>query len=306
MNTQFANPMRETPGFGLACRSMTAVAACALALLVQGCANPSYTITPEAHAKAAKAQPVAPKPEDFPALDKAVWKQGDFANLDNLRQMRTGMGKDQVRQLLGWPHFSEGLWGVSTWNYIFHFRTGKGAEFVTCQYMVRFNGDMLTEGMYWKGPDCELLLNPPQVRPVAVVPPPPPVARPAQKVTLGADGLFKFNGSSMDDLLPEGRNKLVRLAQDIRGNFKSVHYVLVTGHTDRLGSDAYNEVLSQARANTVRELLVQNGIDRKVIRTTGMGKRQPVSECAGSEKTTALVQCLQPNRRVELEIAGEQ
>ena len=307
MNTQLTTPTR---GSGFAPRSMTAAAVCALALLVQGCANPSYTITPEAHANAAKERPVGPKPEDFPAMDKAVWKQGSFPSLENLRQMRTGMGKDQVRQLLSWPHFSEGLGGVREWNYIFHFRTGTSADFVTCQYMVRFNDDVLSNGMYWKNPECALLVNPPEVRPVAVVvppPPPPPAApKPAHKVTLGADGLFRFDGSSLKDLLPEGRNKVERLAGDMRGNFKSIHYILVTGHTDRLGSDAYNETLSLARANTVRDLLVQHGIDRKVIRTSGMGKRQPVAECPGAAKTPELVGCLQPNRRVELEVSGEQ
>lgn len=277
---------------------------CAAALL-QGCANPSYLITAEGHANAAKEQPAVVRAEDFPALDRAVWKQGVFPNLENLRRMRAGMGKDQVRELLGHPHFSEGLWGAREWNYIFHFRTGKSADFATCQYMVRFNGDVLTNGLYWKNPECELLANPPEVKPVVAVAV-PPVVRPPQKVTLGADGLFSFDRAGPDDLLPDGRRKLERLAGDMRSNFKSIHYILVTGHTDRLGADGYNEALSLARANTVRDLLVQQGIDRKVIRTAGMGKRQPVVDCAGAVKTDALVSCLQPNRRVELEVAGEQ
>ena len=217
--------------------------------------------------------------------------------------MRTGMGKDQVRDLLGSPHFSEGLAGVKEWNYIFHFRTGKGPEFTTCQYMVRYDGDRLTQGMYWKDPGCAMLLDPPQVKPIPVA---APVVTPPQKVTLGADGLFRFGGGSLNDLAPEGRAKIERLAADIKRNFKRVHSIAVTGHTDRLGTASYNEALSLARANTVRDLLAQQGIERNAIRTAGMGARQPVVQCPGTAKTSALVSCLQPNRRVDIEVAGEQ
>ncbi|MGJ7494596.1 OmpA family protein [Variovorax sp. RT4R15] len=276
-------------------------------VVLGGCASPSYPITPHAHANAARENPPPPKDEDFPKLSTAKWEQGAFPSLEALRAMRTGMGKDQVRELLSWPHFSEGLGGVREWNYIFHFRTGKGPEYVTCQYMVRFNKDVLTSGMYWKGQGCAMLVDPPQVKPVpaAVVAPsvtPPPA--PVQKVTLGADGLFRFDGGAVGDLLPEGRTKIEHLATDIKRNFTQLHGIVVAGHTDRLGSESYNAALSLARANSVRDLLAQQSIDRKLIRTEGMGERQPVAQCPGTAKTPALVSCLQPNRRVEIEVVG--
>ena len=272
-------------------------------LAISGCASPGSSMAPQAQASAAKDMPQGPKAEDFPKLDSAKWKQGAFPRLEALRMMRTGMGKDQVRELLGSPHFSEGLAGVKEWNYIFHFRTGKGAEFVTCQYMVRYNGDRLTHGMYWKDPDCAMLVDAPQVKPMPMA---AAVATPPQKVTLGADGLFRFDGGALGDLMPEGRAKVEKLAADIKRNFKRVNSVAVTGHTDRLGTASYNEALSLARANTVRELLAQQGIDRNSIRTAGMGPRQPVVQCQGAAKTPALVSCLQPNRRVDIEVAGDQ
>lgn len=286
----------------LALRLLAALTLGGAALLLSACASPSYPITNEARANAAKETPAAPKAEDFPDMAQAKWQQGSFPSLEALRNMNTGMGKDQVRDLLSWPHFSEGLGGVREWNYIFHFRTGKGAEFITCQYMVRFNDDVLTNGMYWKNPDCALLVNPPTVRPLpaaAVAP------VPVQKATLGADGLFRFDGDKISDLLPEGKQKIETLASEIKRNFQSINYVLITGHTDRLGSEAYNEPLSLARANTVRDLMVQQGIDRKAIRTASMGKRQPVVNCPGTQTTPQLVSCLQPNRRVEIEVSGE-
>jgi len=280
-------------------RTMLAVATGAL-LVLQGCAlTPGAAINKEAQGRAASSTQV-PQAKDFPALDDAKWKQGAFPNIENLRKMNTGMSKDQVRELLGFPHFSEGLWGVREWNYIFHFRTGKGADYVTCQYMVRFNKDELTTGGWWKDPACAKWLEAPAM--VA----PAPIAAPApKKFTLSADGLFRFNGATSGDLKPEGHAQIERLATDLRT--RSVNSIVVTGHTDRLGSDAYNDALSKARANTVRDLLVKKGIDPKVIRATGVGKRQPVkTDCVGTRQTPELVECLAPNRRVELDVSGQQ
>ncbi|BEP68537.1 outer membrane protein assembly factor BamE [Variovorax sp. V35] len=284
-------------------RTLSAVALAALLAALQGCASPGAAIDKDAQARAAAEKPAAPRPEEFPVLDSAKWKQGAFPGTEKFQRVRPGMGKDQLRELLGWPHFSEGLWGVREWNYIFHFYTGKGSEHVTCQYMVRFNGSELMTGGWWKNPDCALLAQPPAATPI----PASTKLAPPQKVTLNADGLFRFDGASLTDLQPAGRTRLEHLAVELRNNFRSLHYIVVTGHTDRLGGDAYNEALSLERANTVRDLLVQQGLDRKLIRTAGMGKRQPVvSDCEGSRSTPALLQCLQPNRRVELDIAGEQ
>lgn len=240
----------------------------------------------------------------FPELKDSYLKTGDFIGPDHVRRVRPGLNKDQVRLELGNPHFSEGIFGVSEWDYAFNFHTGKGNEYVTCQMKVVFaraEGQYRVSSTHWKNPDCALLVQPPEVVPVAAA----PVLLPPQKVTLNADGLFRFDGSGPDDLLPEGRERVARLAADIGANFKLLHYVTVTGHTDRLGTDAYNQALSQARANTVRDLLVQAGIDRSKVRASGMGKRQPVvSDCEGTRATPELVRCLQPNRRVEIDVVG--
>lgn len=289
----------RTPVVGYA---LPLFAACVSAIVTIGCAAPSYTITPEMQARAAAERPAPPKESDFPALDSAKWRQGAFPSLEALRAMRTGMGKDQVRELLSFPHFGEGLGGVREWNYIFHFRTGAGPEYITCQYMVRFNADVLTNGMYWKGPGCADLLAPAAVaaRPTPPVVPPPPVV-PA-KTTLGADGLFRFDRSAEGDLLPDGRQRVERLAAALQG--RAFDQVVVTGHTDRLGSTAYNDALSLARAQTVRQLLVQNGVDAARVRAEGKGERQPVAHCAGTARTPELIACLQPDRRVEIEVVG--
>ena len=278
-------------------------AATATVALLAGCASPSYPITPEGHAKASSETPAAPGERDFPSIDSAKWQQGSFASVEALRAMRTGMGKDQVRTLLGWPHFSEGLFGVREWNYIFHFRTGAGPEFVTCQYMVRFNADVLSNGMYWKNPACAALVNPPEAKPAVAVAAPAAASR---KVTLAADGLFRFDRSALADLLPEGRSRVEALAAELQRKDRNLKGIVVTGHTDRLGSASYNDALSLARANTVRDLLVRQGIDGRLIRTAGEGERRPVVSCEGTHATPALVACLQPNRRVDIDVSAEQ
>jgi OOP family OmpA-OmpF porin len=240
----------------------------------------------------------------FPELQGSYLKTGDFVGPDHVRRVRPGLGKDQVRLELGNPHFSEGIFGVSEWDYAFNFYTGKGDAYVTCQFKVKFKqaeGQYRVDTTHWKDPDCALFVQPPEVVPVRS----PATLLPPQKVTLSADGLFRFDGSGPGDLLPEGRERIARMAADIQANVKVLHYVTITGHTDRLGMDSYNLALSQARANTVRDLLVQAGIDRAKVRASGMGKRQPVvSDCEGTQATPELVKCLQPNRRVEIEVVG--
>lgn len=81
----------------------------------------------------------------------------------------------------------------------------------------------------------------------------------------------------------------------------------VVGHTDRLGTEPYNAALSQRRADTVRELLVREGLDGTKVTAVGRGEKEPVTkDCQGVKANPALVQCLQPDRRVEIEVVGEQ
>jgi OOP family OmpA-OmpF porin len=82
--------------------------------------------------------------------------------------------------------------------------------------------------------------------------------------------------------------------------------LLVNGHTDRLGTASYNQALSEQRANAVRTYLVQSGIPAKDVRATGYGKTRPVTtpqQCQG-QSGTALIRCLQPDRRVDVEVSG--
>lgn len=225
---------------------------------------------------------------------------GTFPNLDNLRAVKPGITKDQLYDLLGRPHFREGMGGVREWDYLFNFR-GAGEGVTTCQYKVIFDKEYKGQSFHWQPSSCSSVLAG-QPQPVMLVPAPPKV----RKVTLEADGLFRFDGGQASDLLPEGRRKIEALANEIKRDFKSLKQVKVTGHTDRIGTSAYNDALSLTRANTVKELLVQQGIDARAIRTEGAGERNPVVNCPGAEASEEVVRCLQPNRRVDIEASGDE
>ncbi|WP_407500954.1 OmpA family protein [Acinetobacter baumannii] len=132
-----------------------------------------------------------------------------------------------------------------------------------------------------------------------------PIIEHTSVIELSADTLFKFDGSTLNDLLPIGRQEVIDLASKISNGYVSVREVKLVGHTDRLGSDNYNLRLAQSRADTVRNLLIQNGVPDRVISATSAGKSQPVTDgCPGIKSNESLKACLQPDRRVTVEITG--
>ena len=136
-------------------------------------------------------------------------------------------------------------------------------------------------------------------------PAPAPAATPkpaAQKVTLAADALFDYDKAV---LRPEGKSKL----DDVTGKLKGIklEVIIAVGHADRLGSDQYNQKLSEKRAEAVKAYLVGKGVEPNRVYTEGKGEKQPVTgdKCGkGDKKTKQLVECLQPDRRVEIEVIG--
>jgi OOP family OmpA-OmpF porin len=126
----------------------------------------------------------------------------------------------------------------------------------------------------------------------------------AKKVTLAADALFDFNKST---LRPEGKSSLDKLVMDIK-NIK-LEVIIAVGHADRVGKDAYNQKLSERRAASVKDYLVSKGVEANRVYAEGKGEKQPVTagKCGKSEKKTKqLIDCLQPDRRVEIEVIGTQ
>jgi len=150
----------------------------------------------------------------------------------------------------------------------------------------------------------------PAPRPVA--PPPPPPPPPPRKPTthefnISADGTFEFDKAV---LTAAGRNRINDLLRQLGSTGLRLDTITIVGYTDPLGSPAYNQRLSTARANAVRNALVQRGVPAGMIRSEGRGEtdlKVTEADCRaqGARARQALIACLQPNRRVEVRASGE-
>lgn len=140
--------------------------------------------------------------------------------------------------------------------------------------------------------------QPPAVVPVA----PPPVVH--ERIVLSANVLFAFDRRGLADLLPEGRGQLDQLVARLDRMYARIDRLELTGHTDRLGTEAYNARLSTDRADTIKAYLQQQGVKADIV-AAGRGAAEPLPNLTCAQRTqTALAKCLQPNRRVEISITG--
>ena len=139
--------------------------------------------------------------------------------------------------------------------------------------------------------------------PPAPVPPPPAPAPTRRRVSFSAEALFGFDKST---LRPEGMAALDTFASELRGSQFEV--ITVEGHTDRMGSEEYNQQLSLERATVVKDYLVsRGGVEAGKVSAVGKGESQPISkaeDCDQRPNRASRIACLQPDRRVEIEVVG--
>lgn len=130
----------------------------------------------------------------------------------------------------------------------------------------------------------------------AAAPTPAPVAAPVapatEKVSFAADAFFDFDKAV---LKPEGKAKLDDLADKVKGI--TLEVIIAVGHTDSVGKDAYNQKLSERRAEAVKSYLTSKGIEASRVYTEGKGEKQPVADNKSAEGRAK-------NRRVEIEVVG--
>lgn len=212
----------------------------------------------------------------WPDMEDASLPEGMFPNLENLGKIASGVTKKHLYYLIERPHFQETN-GAKEWNYIMKFRQ-EDSSVKVCQYKVLFDKDEVARSFFWKPSNC---LN--------------------EKFDLSADALFPFNRGGEGDIKVAGKEKLDALAARLVEEGNQAKLAIV-GYTDYLGSDSYNLALSEQRAESVGQYLVNRGVDAANITTEGRGEASPVVKCENNGSKAALVRCLAPNRRVSIEI----
>ncbi len=229
---------------------------------------------------------------EFPNISDSHFQNPSVIDSEVLNLVDANMSKWQIVKLIGRPHFDEGAFSETAWDYVFRFKQNDGS-YKVCQYQLHFE----------RNDRRQFLTNNEMYSTCA-----PAVAgtRQPKMIALSADALFAFAGGALKDLNSKGRAELDNVGNMIAETYQAVSSIKVVGHTDRLGSEASNVKLSQQRADTVRSYLINRGVSSELISTNGMGKSQPIFSCPDNLKRTQLIECLAPNRRVTIQIDGEQ
>jgi len=124
----------------------------------------------------------------------------------------------------------------------------------------------------------------------------------AETITLSSDTLFNFGNARLG---PSAHWQLNRLVDRIKRDIKNIREIELIGHTDRLRSDnkpERNQKLSERRASSVKRYLIGKGIPENKIRTRGEGSAKPLVTCPVEASKALQIKCLNPNRRVEINL----
>lgn len=216
----------------------------------------------------------------FPRISESEFNHdgsqfGSWPNWENVRQIERGMNKDQLYYLIGRPHFEEGLYAVREWDYAFNYR--ENGVHKICQFKILFDKNMNAQSFFWYPNGCNGNAS----------------------YNLEGDFLFDFD---KDTLTAKGKEVVDNVAAQLKSS--GAQQVKIEGHTDRLGSVAYNLDLSQRRANMVKARLQQQGVTAEMT-AVGLGKAHQVKACEGfAHASKAEKDCLRPNRRVVISANG--
>lgn len=235
----------------------------------------------------------------WPKIDKSSFNHngtqyGSWPEKDAVRLIAAGMNKDQIYNLIGRPHFSEGFVNVREWDYVFNYR--ENGEHKICQFKILFDENMDARSFFWLPDKCGLRMDNYINENINTT----TTAVSEQKTTkeLPGDVLFGFDSAK---LTPEGEEIISGIIKKIEHlNRRSIS---IEGYTDPLGSEVYNRHLSLKRAESVKKAFINMGVPASVIQVKGLGASAQVKKC-DADVDSKLRECLKLNRRVIINISG--
>lgn len=230
---------------------------------------------------------------DFPEQSTSYLKQVPRYEMQKIALLDVGLNKDQIRHILGNPHFKEGVF-ANQWNYVVDIKTENGS-YKRCEVQFEFEKS-IAQQMRWKDGICRqqyLSAIQPQSSQLKKL-----TEKMVEKQQMQASILFPLNKSDINSVF-KLNPAFSQIIQSIR---QSHDDVLVEGYTDTLGKPEYNKKLALDRATSIAIHLAENGVASERIKVRGHGQTVQFNDCKDQrmQMKSELKECLGANRRVNI------
>lgn len=242
--------------------------------------------------------------DDSGIVSAAISQAGDL--LDALEKNQSGISMDMPAEVHGAEKVRPDLWDrVAELKKQHKFSCGQRQTAEAEVYLVWAGHEYAESGQshaesYLRGAENRIYDAKVAIDNCIETPPPPAL----EKFTLSGDALFALNKATIN---PSALWRLDELVGNIK-KMETLEEVVLVGHTDRLRGDGHperNQLLSEQRAESIRQYLIGKGIPADKIHASGAGSTQPIVECSSKLGKAKLIACLQPNRRVEIVLRGK-